>query len=43
MTRKSPFGTLIPCHVPAKQPKPDITPVFVVVMILTTLIVMVLP
>lgn len=39
MTRKTPFGSLIPCHAPAKQAKPDITPVFVVVMILTTLLV----
>lgn len=39
MIRKSPFGTLIPCHVPAKQVKPDITPIFVVVMLLATLLV----
>lgn len=39
MTRKTPFGTLIPCHVPAKQAKPDITHVFVVVMLLATLLV----
>ena len=39
---KSPFGTLIHCHVPAKQAKPDITTLFVAVMIVSTLIVMVL-